>query len=235
MRKRMDINKKTIVPIAVIIVLLICYYIYYKNTNIYKEFEMSSNLEELLPYEEDKTGKNEEVREQQIEKENKDVISEQEIIIVHVTGEVNSPGVVEVEKGARVIDAVNKAQGFTQDADTEKVNLAYELTDGVKIYIPSKSKDKENNLSTQKYITTDSGDNVDMEEKDMKNTTSSLVNINEATQTELETLPGIGPSIALKIISYRKEKGKFSSKEEIKNVSGIGDSKFESIRELICL
>ena len=235
MRKRMDINKKTIVPIAVIIVLLICYYIYYKNTNIYKEFEMSSNLEELLPYEEDKTGKNEEVREQQIEKENKDVISEQEIIIVHVTGEVNSPGVVEVEKGARVIDAVNKAQGFTQDADTEKVNLAYELTDGVKIYIPSKSKDKENNLSTQKYITTDSGDNVDTEEKNMKNTTSSLVNINEATQTELETLPGIGPSIALKIISYRKEKGKFSSKEEIKNVSGIGDSKFESIRELICL
>lgn len=235
MRKRMDINKKTILVITVIIVLLIGYYIYYKNTNIYKEFEMSSNLEELLPYEEDKTGKNEEVREQQIEKENKDVISEQEIIIVHVTGEVNSPGVVEVEKGARVIDAVNKAQGFTQDADTEKVNLAYELTDGVKIYIPSKSKDKENNLSTQKYITTDSGDNVDTEEKNMKNTTSSLVNINEATQTELETLPGIGPSIALKIISYRKEKGKFSSKEEIKNVSGIGDSKFESIRELICL
>lgn len=236
MRKRIDINKKIILLIIVIIVLLIGYYIYYKNTNIYKEFEMSSNLEELLPYEEEeKTEEGEKEQENQTEVESEKIILEQEIIIVHVTGEVNSPGVVEVEKGARVIDAVNKANGFTEEADTEKVNLAYELTDGVKVYIPSKNENEETSIYTQKYITTDSGDNVSTEENDMKKTTNSLVNINEATQTELETLPGIGPSIALKIISYREENGNFSSVDDIKNVSGIGDSKFESIRELICI
>ena len=61
----------------------------------------------------------------------------------------------------------------------------------------------------------------------------SVVNINTATQTELETLPGIGPSLALKILNYRKENGKFSSIEDIKNVSGIGDAKFENIKNYI--
>ena len=134
-----------------------------------------------------------------------------------------------------MIDAVNKAGGFTDEADIEKVNLAYELTDGVKVYIPSKNIDKESNITTQKYITMESGDNEIVEETEMKQSGNTLVNINEATQTELETLPGIGPSIALKIISYRKENGKFSSIEDIKNVSGIGENKFESIRELICI
>ena len=81
----------------------------------------------------------------------------------------------------------------------------------------------------------ESGDNEIVEETEMKQSGNTLVNINEATQTELETLPGIGPSIALKIISYRKENGNFSSIEDIKNVSGIGENKFESIRELICI
>ena len=157
------------------------------------------------------------------------------MIIVHITGEVEQWGVIELEQGSRVIDAVNKAGGFTQNADTQKVNLAYELTDGVKVYIPSKNEELENTITTQKYITEDSGENVIMEESDMKKTGDSLVNINEATQTELETLPGIGPSTALKIIAYRQENGNFSSIEDIKNVSGIGDSKFENIRELICV
>ena len=63
--------------------------------------------------------------------------------------------------------------------------------------------------------------------------TTSLVNINTATQTELETLPGIGPSIALKIINYRKENGKFSNVEELKNVNGIGDNKFEAMKKYV--
>ena len=71
-----------------------------------------------------------------------------------------------------------------------------------------------------------------MENKVNKKTTS-LVNINTATQTELETLPGIGPSIALKIINYRKENGKFSNVEELKNVNGIGDNKFEAMKKYV--
>lgn len=229
MRKRIEINKKIISLIVVISLLAIGYYIYYKNNNTYEEFEDHENLEEFTTYEE------KEYTEQEIKKENEEDEQNKEMIIVHITGEVENWGVIELEEGSRVIDAVNKAGGFTEEADIEKVNLAYELTDGVKVYIPSKNEEVENSITTQKYITTDSGDNVSMEESDMKKTNNSLVNINEATQTELETLPGIGPSTALKIISYREENGKFSSIEDIKNVSGIGDSKFENIRELICV
>ena len=67
----------------------------------------------------------------------------------------------------------------------------------------------------------------------MNKKTTSLVNINTATQTELETLPGIGPSIALKIINYRKENGKFSNVEELKNVNGIGENKFEAMKKYV--
>ena len=93
------------------------------------------------------------------------------------------------------------------------------------------------------YITMNSGDgkndNILENDDNLNNTTDksstnkSKVNINTAPQTELETLPGIGPSIALKIINYRNENGKFSSIDEIKNVSGIGDSKFENIKKYI--
>lgn len=229
MRKRIEINKK-IILVIIVILLAIGYYIYYKNNNTYEEFEGSVNSEKFTTYEEEE--KEYTQQESKIEDEEDDAPNK-EIIIVHITGEVKNWGVIELEEGSRVIDAVNKAGGFTDEADTEKVNLAYELTDGVKIYIPSKNEDVENSVTTQKYITTDSGDNVITEESNMKKTSNSLVNINEATQTELETLPGIGPSTALKIISYREENGKFSSIEDIKNVSGIGDNKFENIRELI--
>ena len=92
--------------------------------------------------------------------------------------------------------------------------------------------DKKNKEET--YITEDSGDNVIIDnEQSEGNSSSSLVNINKATQSELETLPGIGPSIASKIIDYRESKGKFSKIEDIKNVTGIGDSKFANIKDLI--
>ena len=80
------------------------------------------------------------------------------------------------------------------------------------------------------FVYDSSGENVITDNKDVDNNKNSKVNINTATQTELETLTGIGPSIAARIIQYRKENGKFESIEELKNVSGIGDSKFEDIR-----
>ena len=97
-----------------------------------------------------------------------------------------------------------------------------------------------NNNSSFEYITTKSGEganeNIEKEEKTenkVNKKTTSLVNINTATQTELETLPGIGPSIALKIINYRKENGKFSNVEELKHVNGIGDNKFEAMKKYV--
>lgn len=229
MGKTIKINKPILITL-IIILLLIGYYIYYQNSNIYKEFETSSNKEELLLYE-NELEKNEEKKEEITNKQEK--IEDVEIILVHITGQVKNAGVVELQKGARVIDAVNKAGGFTEQADTEEVNLAYELSDGIQIYIPEKSE--VNNDSEREYITTSSGNNVVMEEKIMKDSNNTLININEATQTELETLPGIGPSIALKIISYREQEGEFLTIEDIKNVSGIGENKFENIKELICV
>lgn len=172
-------------------------------------------------------------------------------IYIYVTGEVNNPGVVTLTDGCRIADAINAAGGTTSNADVSKVNLVFLLEDGMKINIPSGETLKKN--PDFEYITTGSGDGTNSAEADHYNsshesnnklssstshTTSdkkntSTVNINTATQTELETLPGIGPSTALKIINYRTENGEFSSIEDIKKVSGIGDAKFESIKKYI--
>ncbi len=98
----------------------------------------------------------------------------------------------------------------------------------MKIHIPTK-QEKENANTTDTSITTSSGVVVNHEESE--STQSSKVNINTATQAQLETLSGIGPSTAAKIIAYRQENGKFTKIEDIKNVSGIGDSKFEKIKD----
>lgn len=176
-------------------------------------------------------------------------------IYIYITGEVNAPGVVILNEGSRIVDAINAAGGTTAKANVTKVNLVYVLEDGMKVNIPN-DNDLKNNPDFE-YITLNSGDggredypggasstwssSSNGSASNSSNSSAgsgsekkySIVNINTATQTELETLPGIGPSLALKIINYRKENGKFSSIEEIKNVSGIGESKFESLKRYI--
>lgn len=175
--------------------------------------------------------------------ESSSVDESREKIYVYITGEVNVPGVVILSKGSRIVDAINAAGGTTDKANVTKVNLVYVLEDGMKVNIPNTNDLKYN--PDFEYITMNSGDGADDvsvsggSDGDYSDYTSgsannySIVNINTATQTELESLPGIGPSLALKIINYRKENGKFSTIEEIKNVSGIGDSKFESLKRYL--
>lgn len=153
-------------------------------------------------------------------------------IIVHITGEVKKTGIITLKEGARIADAIKEAGGTTNEADLDQINLAYQLQDGQKIYIPSK-KNKEKN-ETKEYITSESGNNVIIQENTSeKGGKSSKVNINKATQSELETLPGIGEAMANRIIEYREQNGKFQKVEDLKNVKGIGDAKFEKIKELI--
>ena len=152
---------------------------------------------------------------------------EEELVIVHVTGEVKKPGVVRVKEGSRVEDIVKAAGGLTENADISNINLAYVVEDGTKIRIPSTDDEKQ-----EEYITQSIGEGIIMQEES-NNSRSSIVNINTANETELEELPGIGASIAGKIIEYRNKNGKFKSIEDIKNVTGIGDSKFEKIKSLI--
>ena len=149
-----------------------------------------------------------------------------ETIKIHISGEVNYNGILEIPVGSRIDDAIKQAGGITADADINKINLAYELSDGQKLYIPSKIVGEDTSAYSQIIINQEGIiENIDK--------SSEKININNATQTQLETLPGVGPSLALKIINYRKENGKFKSIEELKNVSGIGENKFEELKELI--
>ena len=192
-------NKKRI--IAIIIAIAICVMLgivlIYKEDN-YEEFE---NIEILDTAPEEVTSVSKNVK-------------------IHISGEVNYNGIIELPEGSRIDDAIKKAGGITQEADLNKINLAYELSDGQKLYIP-----KINEEENFEYVTENSG--VENGEKDDK------ININKATQTEHEILPGVGPSLALKIINYRKENGKFNNIEELKNVSGVGENKYEQLKELI--
>lgn len=113
----------------------------------------------------------------------------------------------------------------------DEVNLAYELQDGQKIYIPNK-KDK-TNTESKTYITNESGNNVIIDNANMEGGVNKKVNINTASQSELETLPGIGSAIAARIIEYRQQNGKFNKIEDLQNVKGIGDAKFGEIKEYV--
>ena len=181
---------------------------------------------------------NEEIKKDEVQAEEKN-------IYVHITGEVINPGVVIAKEGDRIQNVIEKAGGTTEKADLKGVNLAYKVEDGQKINIPNIDEEKkENNVQennnnvkediseSKNYITKSGGKNVIIdEEKSETYKKNQKVNINTATQTELETLNGIGPSTASKIIKYRNEKGKFKKIEDIKNVSGIGEAKFKKIED----
>lgn len=142
-------------------------------------------------------------------------------IKVYITGEVKNQGVIELEEGDRIADAIEKAGGQTEQASLKNVNLAYQLEDGQKIYIP--------NVNDNETEIIDDGASGVVDDT----TNQTVVNINKADETELQSLNGIGESLATSIVQYRKENGKFETIEDLKNVPGIGDSKFENIKEYI--
>ena len=234
-----NFNKKqkiTLIMICIIIMIFGIYYIYGKDKD-YEIFDNEQNI--ILPSDEENTDNESKYTDTKNIEENSE-----EKIVVHITGSVKNQGIVELKIPARIKDAVDAAGGLTDDANLLEVNLAYQLEDGMKIYIPSNNdndiKDETEETLSKSVVTKEVSKKVvtSTEEKSTKLTsenTINIVNINTATQTELETLPGIGPSIALKIIKYREENGKFSNVEDIKNVSGIGDSKYEAINDYICV
>ena len=151
-------------------------------------------------------------------------------IVIYVTGAIKNKGVYELEENSRIADLIEKAGGLTEDANITNINLAYILQDGMKVHIPTNSEDvNEVKDDTEIFITNEN----ESKESSKTSNSNSKVNINTATQTELETLPGIGVATALKIIDYRKENGKFNNIEDIKNVSGIGESKYSKIKDKI--
>ncbi|UQD52817.1 hypothetical protein C0971_12805 [Bacillus methanolicus] len=141
-----------------------------------------------------------------------------EIILADIKGAVKTPGVYKAEEGERVIDLIEKAGGLAKDADASKVNFSMRVTDEMVIYIPKIGEEGEG-FNGQSTVDT-FGE-------------STLVNINRADSSELETLPGIGPSKSAAIIEYREKNGPFKTIEDIKNISGIGEKTFEKLKDLI--
>lgn len=146
---------------------------------------------------------------------------EDKMLVVHLCGAVNNPGVYELEIDSRIIDGINKAGGFTEKASRDSLNLAMELTDGSRVYVPTVEEAKEEEYLQPQYISGNAG------------TEDKRVNINTADADKLMTLSGIGKTRAEAVIAYRQEHGPFKTTEEIMNVSGIGKASFEKLKEEI--
>ena len=233
----LDNKKRIIISIVLLVALVIGFVIYIFNTN---ENYSTLDLENDIVVESGEDVDNGKENSMQSADSTKDTDDDNDIdnknqttegvveIAVHITGEVKKQGLIYLKEGSRVADAIEKAGGETKNADLSQINLAYVLQDGQKIYVPNK------NEKISQYITENSGNN-DTERSNTSNSDKEdkKVNINTANQSELDSLPGIGPSIAQKIIDYREENGNFKNIEELQNVKGIGDAKYEEIKDMV--
>ena len=217
-------NKKKIFVFAII--LLICPTILLVKDKLNSKDDIYVLTEESTVSDENKNNDKKEKIED--EKEN---ISNKEIT-VYVSGEVNKSGVVTLKEGDRLAVAVEKLGGTTKKADLNNINLAIRVKDEEHYIIPKIGEAKQEDLK-------DVNNTKDIENAEIKNENtakdSSKININTATLEELDKLPGVGEATANKIISHREENGQFKTIEDIKNVNGIGDKKFEKMKELICV
>jgi competence protein ComEA len=142
--------------------------------------------------------------------------SQPEMVVVHVAGEVKSPGVYRLKKGSRLFAAIKAAGGETTNANLNLLNLAAKLVDGQKIYVPPK-------VSSANPASGNTGG--------MPDAPSSKLNLNTATQAELENISGIGPVTAKRIIEYREEHGGFRSVAELDEIEGIGPKKLARLKK----
>lgn len=150
-----------------------------------------------------------------------------EQVVVFVSGAVAAPGVYSLAQGSRVQDAVKAAGGFSEGAATDSMNLARVLQDGEQVDVITQEEADAGTVpaGSQGAGTTSAG----------KGQAAALVDINAADASQLETLPGIGPSTAQKIVADRESNGPFPTKEDLMRVSGIGEKKYDSLKDLICV
>ncbi len=167
-----------------------------------------------------------------LESEDLNFEDENSEIVVFISGEVGICGVVKMESNSRLVDAVEKLGGLTENADMNRVNLAIKLEDGAHYIIPSVDNnesqvigDQLNSNDSEEYVKQDSYNDSNSRENVL-----SKININKASSNELKSLAGIGDVTATKIIEYRNQNGKFKTIEEVMSVKGIGEKKFESIK-----
>lgn len=187
--------------------------------NVYIVSEKEDNEKETTSNSMYKETDNQDKENVKIENGNKKTIT------VFISGEVKNPGVVTIDTEKRLSDAVNELGGTTENADLNKVNLAIKLKDESHYIIPKVGENLEdyNNAGLENDVVTNLNDK------------NNLININTASIQELDNLPGVGQSTANKIVNYREENGKFNSIEDIKNVNGIGEKKYDELKNLISI
>jgi competence protein ComEA len=144
------------------------------------------------------------------------------VIVVHVAGAVATPGVVELPPGSRVIDAVEAAGGAVADADLDRLNLAAKVADGERVLV-QRVGDPTSAVAGE--APTGGSDDT--------GSAPGLVNLNTATQRDLEELPGIGPVLAGAIVDERERRGGFRSVQELRDVEGIGEKRFADLADLV--
>jgi len=153
------------------------------------------------------------------------------VIVVHVAGEVNVPGVYSLAAGSRMVDALDAAGGPTNRADLEVINLATPITDATQIYVPAR-----NQTARPTFRRPQPGVNGGVNGGTTGQTDDQqggVININRASAAELEQLPGVGPATAQAIIDYRTSNGPFATPEDLLEVKGIGPAKFASMRNKV--
>ena len=153
------------------------------------------------------------------EKEEKEEPVEQDLITVDVKGAVKSPGIYDLPVGSRVNDAVQKAGGLTEQADSKSLNLAQKVSDEVLLYVPTKGEEAVNQQIGSGTVSSTS--------KEKK------VNLNKASLEELKQVKGLGGKRAQDIIDHRESNGKFKSVDELKKVSGIGAKTIEKLKDYV--
>ena len=146
-------------------------------------------------------------------------------IVVYISGAVNKSGVFKLPNHARMIDLVTLAGGLASEADVSKINLAQLLKDGMHVHVAAKNVMQGGGNGSYNVEKSNIG----------KLNTGTQININTADKNELDSLPGVGPALAERIMEYRQTNGTFNDLEELKKVPGIGPSKFEKLKEKITL
>ena len=201
----------------------------------FEEKETTGNIEKNITVSEESKDNKEKEGNEEDKKEN---ISSETGIFVHIDGYVNNPGVYQIKENERTNVLIEKAGGLKNGYSIKNINLAAKLSDGDKVYIPSVEEEKtlgnqNNNISVNTVGKhTNNGNNSN---NNVNITKNNKININTANVSELKQITGIGESTANKIIDYRQNVGKFKKIEDIKEVKGIGDSKFESLKNKITI
>lgn len=152
------------------------------------------------------------------------------VVVVHVVGAVQRAGVVSLGAGSRVSLAIDRAGGATPDADLARLNLARVVVDGERLYVPKVGETEVPAALDDAGAAPGAGTGGAVGGSDDGD---AVVDLNSADQAALETLPGIGPSLAGRILAWREEHGRFGSVEDLLDVSGIGDGRFADLRDRV--